>query len=97
MAKDKISSLTTHLFLTLDRLNDTDISAEELDKEIKRAETITKVSCEIVKVAKVSLEAKKLEADYLGNQQALPDIFQPESTIPVIVNKGVNDAERKND
>lgn len=64
MSKASLKDLNLILFEQLERLNDPDDEGD-LDKEIKRANAITKVSTAIINNASTILEAKRL-ADYLG-------------------------------
>ncbi|MGQ0285809.1 hypothetical protein ACT2CV_01210 [Pasteurellaceae bacterium 22721_9_1] len=75
MTKNRLPHLTDHLFLALERLNDEDLSIEQIQTEVQRAKAVADVSDKIIDIAKVSLEAKKVQADYLGNQADLPTIF----------------------
>lgn len=40
MTKNKLSDLNDHLFMTLERLGEEDLSNEELEKEIERSKAI---------------------------------------------------------
>ena len=42
--KNTLQDLNNHLFEQLERLNDEDLSDEELDKELKRADGMTKIA-----------------------------------------------------
>lgn len=59
--------LNNHLFEQMERLNDEDLSADELEKEIKRAKAMTDVSSQIIANAALGISAEKLKAQY-GNQ-----------------------------
>ena len=59
--------LNNHLFEQMERLNDEDLSGEELEKEIKRAKAMTNVSSQIIANAALGISAEKLKAQY-GNQ-----------------------------
>lgn len=59
--------LNNHLFEQMERLNDDDLSTEELEKEIKRAKAMTDVSSQIIANAALGISAEKLKAQY-GNQ-----------------------------
>lgn len=66
-----LKDLNKHLFDQLDRLAKAD--KDELETEVKRAETIQGVSAEIIKAHATQLEAVKLVAQYKGlntNQEA---------------------------
>lgn len=64
--KNTLGDLNNHLFAQLERLNDEDITGEELKEEIMRAKSITDVASKIIDNANTILEAKKLQADTLG-------------------------------
>lgn len=75
MAKNKLSDLNDHLFATLERLNEEDLSAEQIEIESKRAEAIIGVSNQIINNAKITIDALKLVT--VGNLtfNELPDSF----------------------
>lgn len=73
----RIEDLTEYMFSSLERLDNKTLSDEELQKEATRAKAIVETGKIVIDIAKISLEAAKLQADYLGNQAALPPIFQP--------------------
>lgn len=58
--RNKITDLNNHLFAQLERLNDEDITADELAKEIERSKAITAVAGQLVESAKVTVEAMKV-------------------------------------
>ena len=66
-----LKDLNKHLFDQLDRLAKAD--KDELETEVKRAQTMSQVSEQIVDAHKTQLEAVKLVAKYKGlntNQEA---------------------------
>lgn len=74
--KNKLIDLNNHLFAQLERLSEDDLTAENLDKEIKRTVAIVDVSNTIIDNAKVSLDAAKLLAQHGGAnwEQILPGV-----------------------
>lgn len=62
--KNKLSDLNNHLFAQLERLADEDMTAEQIDIEIKRAGAIVSVSDQVVSNADLQLKAAKLYADH---------------------------------
>lgn len=46
--KNTLQDLNNHLFEQLERLNDDDLSAEDLEKELRRAEGMTKIAAQII-------------------------------------------------
>lgn len=61
--KNKIEDLNNHLFSALERLNDEDLTAEELDREIKRSKAIKEVAETIVESHRNTIHAMKLVND----------------------------------
>jgi len=57
--KNSLQDLNNLLFEQLERVNDDDLTKEELDKQIKKSTTIAKLSTVIVQNAKLSLDAAK--------------------------------------
>lgn len=70
MPRNKLVDLNNHLFEQLERLNDEDLTSEELDKEIKRTKAITTIGKVIVQNANLALKAAKYKADYAPEEEA---------------------------
>lgn len=62
-------NLNDHLFEMIERLNDDDLTDEQLDLEIKRANAMGQISKQIIDNAKIELEATKLVLDYSRTPQ----------------------------
>lgn len=60
MPKNKISDLRDHMFAQLERLGQDDLTPEELEKEIARAQAISNVGKVIVESAKTEVLYAKL-------------------------------------
>lgn len=60
MPNNKLSDLNNHLFMALERLNDEELTSEQIEKEAKRAEAIIGVSSQIISNAKITIDAMKL-------------------------------------
>lgn len=74
MAKNKLVDLNDHLFEALERLNDDQLTAEQIEVESKRAEAIVGISSQIIQTARITLDAMKLVAS--GNlDRELPEAF----------------------
>ena len=74
--KNKLSDLNNHLFEQLERLNDEDLTSEELDKEIKRAEAICNVSGQIIENANVVIKGQKLICEYRLNNTSVQSLLE---------------------
>ncbi len=62
--KNKLTDLNNHLFEQLERLNDDELTGENLDKEINRPKAITNVVKTKINNGALLLNAKKHFADY---------------------------------
>jgi len=76
--KNKLIDLNDHLFEQLERLNDEDLSGDELESELKRAKAISSVANNIINNASVMLEAQKHKDEYYGSksQDDIPAILK---------------------
>ena len=57
--KNSLADLNNYLFESIERLNDDDLSDEQLEKEIKRSEAVQKVAKTIIDNGALALQAKK--------------------------------------
>lgn len=64
MPRNTLMDLNNHLFAELERLGDEDLTQEELEKEIERANAIAKVGSVLVNNAKTALEATKTQMEW---------------------------------
>ena len=62
--KNKITDLNNHLFAQLERLSNEELSAEEIDVEVKRATAIIGISDQIAGAANLQLKAASLVASH---------------------------------
>ena len=62
--KNKLSDLSNHLFSQLERLADENITTEQIEQEVKRADAIVSVADQITRNADLQLKAAKLFADH---------------------------------
>ena len=78
-----LKDLNKHLFDQLDRLSNA--KKDELETEIQRADSMQKVSAEIIDAHKTQLDAVKLVAQYKGlnSNQATPQIGVGDMSIEV--------------
>lgn len=71
MMKNKLSDLNNYLFEQIEKINDDSLSAEELEKEIKKAETIANIAETIIKNGELQYKAAIKAAEYgvINNSQ----------------------------
>jgi len=62
--KNKLTDLNNHLFAQLERLSDEDLSSEQIEQEVKRAEAVVSVSDQIVRNADLQLKAVTILANH---------------------------------
>lgn len=71
--KNKLIDLNNYLFEQIEKLNDDDLTQEQLSQQISKAETISKISKTIIETAQLQLDAIKVAAD---NGVVKPKAFQ---------------------
>lgn len=62
--KNKIQDLNDHLFAQLERLNDEDLTSEQLQKEITRSKAVSSVASQIINNARLALDATRLQVEF---------------------------------
>jgi len=75
MAKNKLSDLNDHLFAAIERLNDEDLTSEQLELETKRADSIVSLSNQVISIAKTTVDALKLVSNGNLTANELPKTF----------------------
>ena len=74
--RNKLTDLNDYLFEQIERINDDNLSTEELEGEMKRAEAVSKIACVIVQNGKLQLDAVKFAAEYgIDGGEAVPTLF----------------------
>lgn len=59
-----LAALNNYLFEQIERLNDDELDNEALEKEVKRAETITKIARTVIDNGSLALQVKKHLDEY---------------------------------
>ena len=62
--RNNLSALNDYLFESIERIQSDELSDEELDREIKRAEAVTEVAKVIVQNGELALKAMKHREEY---------------------------------
>lgn len=68
MTQNKLSDLNNHLFMALERLNDEELTEDEILKETERAKAITNVAGKIIDNGRLILDAQKVSAEFNGRK-----------------------------
>ena len=72
MPRNTLGDLNNHLFAQLERLNDEEITGEEIEKEIERSKAVIGISNQIISNANVVLKAKTIEIEYGNSKSEMP-------------------------
>jgi len=70
--KNKLSDLNNHLFASLERLNDEDLSGDKLIEEMGRSKVINEVAEQIIANASLVLKAQIAVSDSMRADMRLP-------------------------
>lgn len=75
--KNTLVDVNNYLFEAMERLNDDDLTDEQLEKEIKRTEAVTKVAKTIVDNTNLALNIKKHLDEYgQGEGYQIPGMIE---------------------
>lgn len=74
MAKNKINDLRDHLFTALERLDNDDLSTDELNKEINKAQAVAQIGSVIIQSAKIEIEYLKATGMLESNSELFKSI-----------------------
>ena len=75
MTRNTMNDLNDHLFLALERLNDENLSGEDLQQEIERSKAISEVGKTVIDNAKTVLSAMKFNDEKLDANMQLPKML----------------------
>lgn len=75
--KNTLGDLNNHLFAVLERLNDEDLSGEDLKKEIDRAKAVTTVANAVINNGNLVLRARVAHEEQMrGSNDPLPKMLE---------------------
>ena len=67
--KNTLQDLNNHLFEQLERLNDEDLTDEQLDRELKRADGMTKIATQIIENGELAFKTMVHMDEYGYNSE----------------------------
>ena len=71
--KNTLADLNNYLFEQIERLNDDELSADELDSELRKADAIVKVSEKIIQNGELAFKTMKHMDEYgYGQMRSVP-------------------------
>lgn len=76
--KNTLQDLNNHLFEQLERLNDEDLTDEQLDRELKRADGMTKIATQIIENGELAFKTMVHmdEYGYNNGHQQIPVMLE---------------------
>jgi len=77
MAKNKLSDLRDHIFSALERIDDDQLSPEQLDYEIKKANAVANLSSMIIQSAKIEVDFIKVTGRLDSKTELFKSIDSP--------------------
>jgi hypothetical protein len=77
MARNKINDLRDHLFAALERIDNDELTAEQVDAEINKAQAIAQIGSVIIQSAKVEVDFLKAMGKAGTETELFKDIDQP--------------------
>jgi len=76
MPRNTLSDLNNHLFEQLERLNDEELSLDDLRKEMNRSKSINIIAKNIIENARTVLSSITVMNEYLDQNKTVPDLFR---------------------
>ena len=73
--KNTLADLNNHLFEQMERLNDDDLTIEQLEKEIKRTDAMKDIATQIISNASILLKATELNMEYSRGDNCVPKLL----------------------
>ena len=73
--RNTLVDLNNHLFEQLERLNDEELTDEQLEKEIKRTDAMKDIATQIIANANIVLKATELNMEYSRNEVNVPKML----------------------
>ena len=73
--RNTLVDLNNHLFEQMERLNDEELTDEQLEKEIKRADAMKDIATQIIANANIVLKATELNMEYSKNEVNVPQML----------------------
>lgn len=76
MTKNTLSDLNNHLFEQLERVNDNELTDDELKKEIIRSKAVSGLAKSIIENGALVLEAHKINENRLDADNNIPKMLK---------------------
>lgn len=76
MVRNTLGDLNNHLFAELERLNDEELTGEELEEEINRAKAMSVVATKVINNGELVLRAKMAFDDRMDADEKQPHMLE---------------------
>lgn len=73
--KNTLTDLNNHLFEALERLNDEDLTGDDLDRELRRSEGVAKIAEKIIDNAELAYKSMVHMDEYGIGRPKIPDML----------------------
>lgn len=73
--KNTLSDLNNHLFEQLERLNDEDLTGEDLQQELQRSKAVSSIAQNIINNGSLVLQAQKFKDEKLDANSKMPRLL----------------------
>lgn len=73
--RNTLSDLNNHLFEQLERLNDEDLTGEDLQQELQRSKAVSSIAQSIINNGSLVLQAQKFRDEKLDANSKLPKLL----------------------
>lgn len=73
--RNTLSDLNNHLFEQLERLNDEDLTGEDLQQELQRSKAVSSIAQNIINNGSLVLQAQKFRDEKLDANSKLPRLL----------------------
>lgn len=81
MARNKMEDLRNHIFAALERLNDEDLTPEEVEMEAKKAKSIAGLTNALIETAKLEVQFMRETGQLKSNTNLLGSINTQQNRI----------------
>lgn len=87
MTKNTLDDLNNHLFEELEILTEKDFTEDQLNKEIKKSNAVSKVATNIIQNANTALKAYSLYQEYMDDR-GLPTMIGVKKNVEATPDRG---------
>jgi hypothetical protein len=74
--RNNLVDLNNHLFEQMERLNDDELTDDQLHKEIERSKAMANIATKIIDNADLGLQAERLKVEYGRREINLPEMLE---------------------